>query len=237
VGNTRHTTAAHGRELYDFIRKHQLTRCLELGFEHGVGTIWLAGAVQSLGGGKVIAVDLKNKPPPNPRAADLVERAGLSSFVELYDDPISYTWHLKRNFSAYVQRPFDFVFIDGAHTWDTDGFAFFLVERILRPGGWILFDDLDWSYDTSRKLRHSEQVKSMSEEMRTTRQVRDIWELLVLQHPSFGNFSERGNWGWAQKLISDEPRHLEVHHDSKTLLGLIARKLMSVRLPVPSRRP
>ena len=47
---------------------------------------------------------------------------------------------------------YDFCFIDGAHTWDTDGFAFCLVDRMLRPGGWIIFDDLNWTHAHSPTL-------------------------------------------------------------------------------------
>ena len=47
---------------------------------------------------------------------------------------------------------FDFVFLDAGHTWDVTGFAFFLVDRLLRPGGWLLFDDLNWSVTKSRSV-------------------------------------------------------------------------------------
>lgn len=224
VGATPHTSHAQGEELYEFIRKHRLTRCLELGFQHGVGTIWLAGALRSLGGGEVIAVDLKNKPTPVPSAPELVNRAGVADIVELHDDPISYTWHLKRNLTRYVQQPFDFVFIDGAHTWDTDGFAFFLVEQILRPGGWILFDDLNWSFDDPA-MKNLPSVRSMTEEARTTPQIRAVWDLLVLQHPHFGNFIERGNWGWAQKVSHDAPRRLEIRSTTASMPERLLRRI------------
>jgi predicted O-methyltransferase YrrM len=60
VRNTPHTPPAKGRELHDFILKNKLKRCLELGFAHGVATVWMAGAIQKLGEGKVISVDLQD---------------------------------------------------------------------------------------------------------------------------------------------------------------------------------
>ena len=36
---------------------------------------------------------------------------------------------------------FDYVFIDGAHTWMLDALAFLLVDRLLRVGGYVDFDD------------------------------------------------------------------------------------------------
>ena len=211
VRNTPHTPPAKGRELHDFILKNKLKRCLELGFAHGVATVWMAGAIQKLGEGKVISVDLQDALTLNPSATELLNRSGLSAFAELHYDEFSYTWHLKRRLKEYRQQPFDFVFIDGAHSWDTDGFAFFLVASVLRPGGWILFDDLNWSYATSPSLGNTAFVRSMSSEHRIDHQVRAIWENLVLQDERFGNFTEDGNWGWTQKLEdTQQARVLEI---------------------------
>jgi SAM-dependent methyltransferase len=51
--------------------------------------------------------------------------------------------------AAHEQPVFDYVFIDGSHTWAHDALAFLLVDRLLRPGGYADFDDYTWS------LRHS----------------------------------------------------------------------------------
>lgn len=145
-----------------------------------------------------------------PDAITMVKNAGLSGIADHHYDPISYTWHLKRQLAEYAEDPFDFIFIDGAHNWDTDGFAFLLCDRILKTGGWTLFDDLDWSYGSSKALRGTDIIKGMTDEQLKATQVRDIWETLVLTHPSYGNFSDDGDWGWAQKISSDTPRTLEI---------------------------
>jgi len=229
VGSTPHTPPDRGQVLYEFIKQHRLARCLELGFAHGVGTVWLAGAVRALGGGKVIAVDNQSALKRTPSARELVQRAGLEELVELHFDSLSYTWHLQRHLASYMQQPFDFVFIDGAHTWDTDGFAFFLVEKLLRPGGWIVFDDLNWTYAGSPSLRETELVRSMTDEYKNTPQVRMVWESLVLQHPQFGNFIEDEFWGWSQKVLSPgDTRQLEIRTVSRSLPERIMRKLRGV---------
>lgn len=64
--------------------------------------------------------------------------------TKLFD---SYNWGLGKAL-ANNQR-FDFVFIDGAHTWHHDALAFLLVDRMLVRGGWVVFDDLGWSHGTS----------------------------------------------------------------------------------------
>jgi hypothetical protein len=159
-----------------------------------------------------VSVDHESGHEWRPNARELVKRAGFERIVELHVDPISYTWHLKRNLARYSEEPFDFVFIDGAHNWDTDGFAFFLVDRVLKPGGWVLFDDLNWTYASSPALSDSPLVRDMSEEAKLTPQIRDVWEMLVLPHPAYGHFLEDNGWGWAQKSPTASPsvKHLDI---------------------------
>jgi hypothetical protein len=59
----------------------------------------------------------------------------------------SYNWHLMTLYNKGV-RP-DFVFIDGKHTFDTDWLAFFLIDRMILPNGYIYFDDYNWTIETS----------------------------------------------------------------------------------------
>lgn len=44
---------------------------------------------------------------------------------------------------------FDYIFIDGAHTFAVDGLTYFLADFVLKPGGYIDFDDYDWTIHTS----------------------------------------------------------------------------------------
>jgi predicted O-methyltransferase YrrM len=193
------TSPARGLQIYNFIRKHRLTRSLELGFAHGVGSVWIGGAVSSLGGGSVVAVDDESALKRTPNAKDLIAEAGLDSIVTLHFEPLGYTWHLKREMARYLAEPFDFVFLDGAHTWDTDGFAFFLVEKMLKPGGWILFDDLDWTFSSSPSLKDLPSTFAMRPEARDEPQIKAVWEKLVLPHPGFCNATTDGTWGWVKK--------------------------------------
>jgi hypothetical protein len=94
---------------------------------------------------------------------------------------------------------FDFCFIDGAHSWAVDGFAFFLVEKLLKQGGWLLFDDLDWSYSMSQGLKDTDFVKNMPEDEKNTAQIERVFSLLVAQHQEFTNFNVQKRFGWAQK--------------------------------------
>jgi hypothetical protein len=96
----------------------------------------------------------------------------------------SYNWELMKiletRTSGIETNPcFDFCFLDGAHTWETDGFAFLMVNRLLRPDHWIVFDDVGWSFETSPALRDSERIRKMAEEERVARQIRKVVDLLA----------------------------------------------------------
>ena len=45
----------------------------------------------------------------------------------------------------------------------------------------------------------------MGREERETRQVRSVWELLVKEHPGYGEFTVDGTWALARK--NPEARH------------------------------
>ena len=236
VGDTPHTPPERGRQIYDFIVQNETRNCLELGFAHGVATTWMAAALEQIDGGTIVAVDNEFALRRTPSASDLLKIAGLEHRVELNFEPHSYTWHLMRNMERYVEHPFDFVFLDGAHTWDTDGFAFLLVEQMLSVGGWILFDDLNWTFDRSPSLKDTNRVRSMPEEMRSTPQVRLIWEKLVLPNPNFCEFREREagqrSWALAKKKTSSDRRDFSYMRVStlaarrERLTTRIARKLL-----------
>ncbi len=131
---------------------------------------------------------------------------------------------------------FDFCYLDGAHTWDVDGFAFLLLDRLMKPGGWVLFDDLDWSLAEDPDVKPGD----LPEEERLARQVRLVWDLLVVPHPNYGLLREDGMWGYAQKLREGQAasdRRIEVMNQPIVMqvqrvaakLGRAARSISRLR--------
>jgi len=58
----------------------------------------------------------------------------------------SYCWSLVDLISKNPGNEiFDYVYIDGAHDLTIDGFSFYLVDILLRKGGYIEFDDYRWT--------------------------------------------------------------------------------------------
>jgi predicted O-methyltransferase YrrM len=200
LSGTKFMTTRQGKTVYRFILQNRLARVLELGFAHGKSTCYLAAAVDELGvDGHVVTIDTKHAKERAPNIHQLLERCGLTERVTPVFAARSFTWELMKLLERAPPPQFDFAYIDGGHTWDVTGFAFLLVDRLLAPGGWVLFDDLDWTIASSPSVAEAEWAKRLSEEERTTPQVRKVFELLVRGHPDYVDVHERDGWGWARK--------------------------------------
>ena len=198
VDGVPHMTAKQARTVYDFLVENGSTRVLELGFAHGVSTCIFAAAMEETGG-HVTTIDRVSARDREPNIWELLERTGLTGRVTVVFEDTSYTWALMRYLEQTPMPRFDFVYVDGAHLWDVDGFAFSLVDQLLEPGGWILFDDLDWSLARSPSMSQLPQVRALPKIQQQTSQVRKVFELLVMRHPGYGDFRDGDNWGWARK--------------------------------------
>jgi predicted O-methyltransferase YrrM len=207
VGRIPHMSANHARQMTDFIAEHRPADILELGFRHGVSTCYMAEQLNLLDPtgerGHITTIDLDSA-RPEPNIETLLTKLGLRERVTVFYEPTSYIWRLMLMLREDPKPRFDLAFIDGAHNWAVDGFAFFLVDRLLRPGGWIIFDDVHWSYAASPTLSKKDWVKAMPEDERETKQISAVVELLVEPHPRYSRVKYRGEWAVTQKLTDQE---------------------------------
>ena len=199
-----------GRQVYDHLRETGADQVLELGTAHGVSAVYMAAALEANGHGRVTTVDFEGSGWADPSPEELVARAGLSHRVEIVRRYSSYTWFLKekikeRTGDGVCEPLYDFCYLDGCKNWTIDGLAVFLVEKLLRPGGWLLMDDLGWSYGEQGSRDGREACDGIANRSMTAAELAEphlmaIFELLVKQHPAFEDFRvEREWWGWARK--------------------------------------
>lgn len=199
LGGVPFMTLEQADRLTAFMAEQGVKHVLELGFAHGVSTCYMAAALARNGGGSIVTMDLASSRGQQPNIEELLERIGERGRVRVHFEPTSYTWRLMKMLEEDPRPRFDFCYLDGAHSWFVDGFAFFLVDRLLEPGGWIVFDDLDWSYAASPSLSGTEWVRAMPPDERDAPQVRKIFDLLVVPHPNYRGFRIADGWGYAQK--------------------------------------
>jgi predicted O-methyltransferase YrrM len=222
-----YATREQGRMLYDHVRDTRARDVLELGTGHGVSACYIAAALQENGGGCITTVDSCHSSFTGPTVEELVADLGLGDFVTVERRFSTYTWFLKSALER--DASYDFCFIDGQKNWTTDGFAVLLVERLLRAEGWLLLDDLGWKYADKRGRRSSDWVSlaALTPEELETPHVRAVFELIVMRHPSFGEFRiEDEWWGWAKKTVATPPRlRIEVSRSWQSYAVAAARQL------------
>jgi len=225
-----------GRRIYDHVRASRPQLVLELGSGHGVSACYIAAALQSNGSGRLVTVD-HGGAHFDPSPEELLQRVGLSELVRIVREHSSYNWFLKEQVEQHSDPSgnctpiYDFVFLDGSHNFDIDGLAVVLIEKLLRPQGWLLLDDLEWTYEQNPWVApelwpdgNARPFGPLSEEQRRAPQVGAVFELIVKQHPAFTRLIREDEWyGWAQKAESAERRY-EVT-TSRSLAALITGEL------------
>ncbi|MGI8880842.1 MAG: O-methyltransferase [Jatrophihabitans sp.] len=203
------TVVEDGRVLYEFVLTSGCRDVLELGFAHGTSTCYLAAALDERADGHITSIDNQSARNRRPSLPEQLHRLGLESRSTAIYARTSYDWELMKLIEEATHETgvcvprFDFCFIDGAHRWEPDGLAFFLVDKLLKPDGWLLFDDLPWTLDTSTSEKVRAAAKSLPVEERTTPHIERVMTLLVRQHPGYDHISVRDRWGWAHKRATD----------------------------------
>jgi predicted O-methyltransferase YrrM len=225
-------TPALGQRVYDHIVATRPARALELGTAHGVSAAYIAAALQANGGGHLTTVDHAGA-AYDPTPEQVLARAGLAHRVTIVREHSSYNWFLKEQIEAASDaagncRPvYDFCYLDGSKNFNVDGLAVVLIEKLLRPDGWLLMDDLEWTYERNPWIvpeGDGRPLGPLSARERATPHLRAVFELIVKQHTSFTRFIREDEWyGWAQKG-GGEARRYELA-TSRPLGALVAAEL------------
>lgn len=230
------THPTRGRVLYKHIRQARPKELLELGTARGGSAVFTAAALEANGAGHLTSVDRLGPGFVDPSAHEVLDKAGLSDWVTLDRRFSTYTWFLKSKIEERLRsdgtvRPvYDFIFLDGCKNWSTDGLAVVLAEKLLRPGGWLLLDDLGWSYGKHpKKPRHyGIEIAKLSDEERDQPHLRAIFDLLIMNNPAFDRFVIQDDWwGWARKSPSAR----------RGGGGVLSGKAIEAGEDMPDRRP
>jgi predicted O-methyltransferase YrrM len=116
----------------------------------------------------------------------------------------SYNWSLAAVLREHPKPIYDYVFLDGAHTWAVDALATLLVDRLLKPGGFLAFDDYGWTLEKSKALRPENfplTGQMYTDEQIRTPQVEMICDLLVRRDPRYGEVVPNRVWRKRRRLL------------------------------------
>lgn len=197
----KYMNAARAGVLRDLIVRYDARDILEIGFYQGKSSLYIGGALEDLGRGHLVTIDREVARQHDPNIETLLATSGLAHRVTPVYAYRSFTWELQK-MAAQTPRPqFDLCYFDGGHTWDETGFGFLLVDLLLRPGGVIVFDDMNWTVAGSAAYaRHAGKIATYSPDEAETRSVERVWDLLV---PERGyeriERLDKIHWGVARK--------------------------------------
>lgn len=231
-----HMTEKQGETIYKLILDNKIKDVLELGIAHGVGSCYMAAALDEKGGGSIVTIDNKSALERKPNVHELTEKCGLTKYVTPVFANSSYNWELmklidRQTKNGVCEPLFDFCYLDGAHNFEIDCCAFFLVDRLMKPGGIILFDDLNWTYGKSPSLKDTEWVKKMDDDEKHTPHIKKLVDLIVSNHPHYHQASTSGEWFLARKKGGgDEPGiNLSDYTPKTTLMERVKRVAQKVK--------
>jgi predicted O-methyltransferase YrrM len=178
-----------------------------------------------------------------PSAEEQLEKNGLTEFAKVVRMDSGYTWFLhdeivKNTKDNVCNEVYDLCIIDGPKNWTIDGAAFFLVDKLLKKNGFIIFDDYNWTYAAADKRRESTDGithRLLSKNEQEVPHIREIFELLVKQHPNYGDLLllDDGDWAIARKTMSNDKEYRVVYRETTKDLGVrifksLYRKLRSL---------
>ncbi len=122
---------------------------LEIGLCHGISAALFTSLHEESGsGGSHVAVDPYQTEGWDRAGLNALEQCGLNKYIEFHED---FSSQVLANFVSDNRR-FDLIYIDGSHLFEDVFVDFYFCQRLLNPGGVILFDDGS-TYDVSRVLK------------------------------------------------------------------------------------
>jgi predicted O-methyltransferase YrrM len=143
-GKIRTLESAISQEEGDFIqemiRSARPRVSLEVGCAYGISSLYICEALREVGAGRHIIMDPYQHSEWEGIGLANLRRAGYLDIADFHEAP-SYQY-LSR--LAEEALKIDFAFIDGHHVFDYVFVDFFLIDKLLRPGGVVILDDLSW---------------------------------------------------------------------------------------------
>ena len=131
------SSAINGKEgkfITDLIDKHELSNCLEIGMAYGISSFYILSVKNT----KLISIDPYQKEQWSNNGMNLIKEFNFQKRHKLMEmkSYIALPKLLEKN-----QNKFDFIFIDGFHTFDYTLLDFFYSNLLLKINGYILIDD------------------------------------------------------------------------------------------------
>lgn len=130
-----------GNFLFEIIDNDpKIHKTLEIGCAFGLSSLHICLAIRKRAGASHTIIDPFQNTHWDGVAAKYLEQAGIG-FFELIEQKSEFALP---QLLYKDEGPFDFIFIDGWHTFDHTLLDCFYATRLLRIGGYLAIDDVGW---------------------------------------------------------------------------------------------
>ena len=128
---------AHARDIARLVRDMRLVRTLETGMAYGLSTLAICGVHEERNEGEHVAIDPHQSSDWQGIGTLNLERAGLAHRARVIEARSDEALPRLRDEGLRI----DFALIDGLHLFDAALVDFFHADRMLDPGGVVVFHD------------------------------------------------------------------------------------------------
>lgn len=136
-----HVSTGDGALLERLIAEIDATRTLEVGMAYGLSTLFICAALlPRRDRAHHVAIDPFQSADWSSIGLANLRRANCAHLVEFYEDRSEFVLPQL----AREGRELDFAFVDGWHSFEQALVEFYYIDRMLRVGGVVAFDDADW---------------------------------------------------------------------------------------------
>lgn len=187
-GNYPRQVAVYGPNsaTLEFIRGTNCRSIAEVGIYKGHTSIGFAEYLD--GEGELHLFDYEDRVKDIQAKINALGYQNVRIFGSTYKLMDSYNWSLAKLLEEHPEPIYDYIFIDGAHTWAVDALTTYLADQLLIPGGYLDFDDYEWTLGASPSLKPSTfplTGKLYTEEQIAAPQVKMIVDLIVRRNPQY----------------------------------------------------
>jgi len=124
--------------IQQWINDHQPHNLLEIGFGYGISSLFICDAIKGMQGITYHIIDAFQSSTWNTVGIYNLKKAGFETVFTFHEElsEICLPGMLKEGMT------FDFALIDGFHAFDQTLVDFFYINKMLQPGGLVIFDDI-----------------------------------------------------------------------------------------------
>lgn len=186
-----------------YIEKYNCNTVAEFGSGKGKSTAYIASIISNRNG-IVYTHDIENLVNNRtPNIFQVINYLNLNEYVIYNNHKSSISMSLMYYFEKYDEPIFDMLYVDDIHLWDITSSIFLLADKLLKPNGLVVFDDLNVKPiifdDDFNKVKENYYENEMYIE-----HVNKIWEYLLpkmnYEKLEVTTFDDGNKMGLAQKL-------------------------------------